>query len=171
MALESTIPVRAMPHELVMFDDSEDSGDEAFPYKCDGFRGPLYFLPLRELTECSLCDELHTELAWCEWCRTRLREDHGLLRLQQPQRVVPGARQKTTGSWASFTLRLRVSRRDRKSSLRRSVAMHQLLCHSTSSLTWDRTFNVNTDSKGANDTSVLLCHSASSALTWEEKSL
>ena len=38
----------AMPNELAMFDDSDNSTDEALPYKCDGCRGPVYFLPLRE---------------------------------------------------------------------------------------------------------------------------
>ena len=40
--------------------------EEALPYRCDGCLGPLYVLPLRGLTECSLCDELYTDLAWCE---------------------------------------------------------------------------------------------------------
>ena len=26
-------------------------------------------------TECSLCDELYTDLAWCEWCRTLICPD------------------------------------------------------------------------------------------------
>ena len=65
----------AMPNEFVLSDDSEDSGDEVLTCKCDACRGPLYVLPLRELTECSLCDELYTDLAWCEWCRTFICPD------------------------------------------------------------------------------------------------
>ena len=44
--------------------------EEALPHRFDGCLGPLYVLPLRGLTECSLYDELYIDLAWCEWCRT-----------------------------------------------------------------------------------------------------
>ena len=36
------------------------------PYKCDSCRSPLYLLLLRRRTECSLCDEVCTNWAWCE---------------------------------------------------------------------------------------------------------
>ena len=34
-----------------------------------------YVLPLREPTVCSSCDELCTDLAWCEWCRPLICPD------------------------------------------------------------------------------------------------
>ena len=41
------------------FPGDERSGEEeALPHKCNGCLGPLFVLPLRGLTECSLCDEL-----------------------------------------------------------------------------------------------------------------
>ena len=55
--------------------DEPSGEEEALPYKCDGCLGPVYVLPLRGLTECSLCDELYTVLAWCEWCRTLICPD------------------------------------------------------------------------------------------------
>ena len=65
MTVGRTTPVKTMPNELAMSDDS-DSGDEALSRQCDDCRGPLYFLPLKGLTECSLCDEPFADLAWCE---------------------------------------------------------------------------------------------------------
>ena len=50
--------------------DEHSGEEEALPYRCDGCLGSLYVLPLRGLTECSLCDELYTDLAWCVWCRS-----------------------------------------------------------------------------------------------------
>ena len=52
--------------------DSDDSEDSVWLliYWCDGCRGPLYSLRLTVLAGCSLCDELYTDLSWCEWCRT-----------------------------------------------------------------------------------------------------
>ena len=65
MTVGRTTPGKTMPNELAMSDDS-DSGDEALSRQCDDCRGPLYFLPLKGLTECSLCDEPFADLAWCE---------------------------------------------------------------------------------------------------------
>ena len=46
--------------------------------------------PLKRLTECSLCDELYTDLAWCEWCRTLICSDcvRIMARLPAYERVV-----------------------------------------------------------------------------------
>ena len=56
--------------------DEHSGEEEALPYRCDGCLGPLHVLSPRGLTECSLCDELHTDLAWCEWCRTLICPDY-----------------------------------------------------------------------------------------------
>ena len=61
--------------------------EEALPYSCDGCLGPVYVLPLREPTECSLCDTSSSP-TWrgasgVARSLSRLCEDHGSLsRLQ-----------------------------------------------------------------------------------------
>ena len=55
--------------------DEYSGEEEALPYRCDGCLGPLSVLPLRGPTECSMRDELCTDLTWCEWCRTLICPD------------------------------------------------------------------------------------------------
>ena len=64
-----------MPIQRVMSHDTEDLGEEALVFKCVCCRGFLCVFPLKELTECSLCDELCADMAWCEWCRTCICPD------------------------------------------------------------------------------------------------
>ena len=49
-----------------------------------GATDPLYVFPPRGMSECSSCDELFTDLAWCEWCRTFICPDCERIRVRLP---------------------------------------------------------------------------------------